>query len=204
MELSAHKRRFYTIEEYLRLERVATDKHEYRDGEIVAMSGGTDDHSLIIANTVGEIRNRLKGKSCRVYESNLRLTIPRAGRYLYPDATIFCKKPALDPKDDHHETVLDPRVVIEVLSPSTAAYDRGEKFDIYRMVESIQEYVLISTTEARVETFYRQPDGAWVFGTAAGLKASIKLRAVELEVPFEEIYYDVRFPPPEIPPVESH
>jgi Uma2 family endonuclease len=150
MEPPAEKQR-HSIAEYIRRERDALDKHEYRDGQILLMAGGTADHSLIVANAIREIGNRLKGKPCHVYDSNLRVRIPRTILYTYPDATILCGPRQLDPDDPSGETVTNARVIVEVLSPSTEAYDRGEKFDRYRQLDSLEEYVLISQATPRLE-----------------------------------------------------
>jgi len=116
----------FTISDYLNRERDSLEKHEYRDGEILAMSGGSARHSLISANVIRELGNRLKGKPCRVYDSNLRIRIPRSVLYTYPDASVVCDAPQVDPDDPLKETVINPTVVVEILSPSTEAYDRGE------------------------------------------------------------------------------
>src|SRR5690349_8973489 len=116
MTLSAGRTRRYTVEEYLRLEKDATEKHEYRDGEIVAMARGTYEHSLIITNVIGALWNRLRGKPCRVLESNLRVRLARSVLYSYPDAMVLCGPPQFDPQDVSRTTVLNPRLVVEVLS----------------------------------------------------------------------------------------
>jgi Uma2 family endonuclease len=185
----------YTVEQYLRLEREASDKHEYRDGEILAMAGGSPNHSLIIANVIREAGNQLKGKPCRVYESNLRIRIPRKTLYAYPDSSILCAPPQFDPDDRSGQTILNPRLLIEVLSPSTEAYDRGEKFNRYRELESLQEYVLISQDTPRIESFLRQEGGAWLFRTWNGPDAVAVFRSVDIELPLAEIYTGVEFPP---------
>ena len=195
MGVPAERTRRYTVEEYLRLEKDSTEKHEYRDGEIVAMAGGTYEHSLITANVVGELRTRLKGKPCRALESNLRVRFGRSLLYSYPDATVLCGAPEFDPHDPSRMTVLNPRLVVEVLSPSTEAFDRGEKFDRYRQIESLQEYLRGVQDRADVQTFFRQPDGTWLFTAAAGLDSAIKLRSLEIELPLGEVYAGVTFPP---------
>src|SRR5450755_1942635 len=119
MERLAEQPRRYTVEEYLRLEHESPEKHEYRDGEIIAMAGGTYEHSLIIANIIGELRGRLKGTPCRVNESNLRVRVARTVRYSYPDLAVVCGEPQFDPKDVNRTTVTNPRLVVEVISEST-------------------------------------------------------------------------------------
>jgi Uma2 family endonuclease len=193
MTEAAAKRR-YSIEDYLRLERDSRDKYEYDDGEILAMSGGSPTHSLIASNVNGELRARLKGKRCRVYESNLRISVPGKRRYVYADGTVICGLLEYDPADTKQETVVNPEVIIEVLSPSTEKYDRTKKFDLYRSAASFREYVLVSQDVPRVETFLRQPDGTWAFDVAAGLQTSVRLRSLNTEVPLAEVYAGVEFP----------
>lgn len=122
----------YTPQEYLRREYEAAERHQYYHGEILAMAGGSPDHSLIISNVNRQIGNRLEGKPCRVYESNLRIRIPRTTLYTYADATVICGERQFDPLDARKQTILNPTLVVEVLSPSTEAWDRGGKFENYR------------------------------------------------------------------------
>lgn len=194
MGLPVEKRRF-TIQEYLALEEKAVDKHEFHDGEILAMSGGTIEQSTIIINIGSELRSRLKGKSCRPLDSNIRVRIPGLARYMYPDISVICGPPEFDPDDKKRTTIINPRVIIEVLSDSTEAYDRGEKFSLYRELESLEEYVLVSQRNAQVETYVRQKDATWLFTAWTGLKASVKLQALQIELPLSEIYLDVAFQP---------
>lgn len=189
------ERRHYTVEEYLRLERDAIERHEFRDGEIIAMSGGSVVHSQIISNCNGEIRSRLKGKPCRAYDSNLRVRIARGRLYSYPDVTVICGDPIIDPDDRTGETVTNPRLILEVLSPSTEPYDRRTKFDRYREVGTFREYVLVSQEMARVETYFRQDDGSWAFDVAGGVDSFAHLRSIEIELPLAEGYAGVTFPP---------
>src|SRR3712207_6620450 len=132
-----------TAAEYFRLEQDAAEQHELRDGEAVAMSGGTGEHSLIIANLIGEVRSRLKGRPCRVDDSNLRIAVNPGTRYLYPDASVICGPVDYDPADIARHAATNPKVNVEGLSPSAEAYDRGEKFLRYLKVASFEEYVLV-------------------------------------------------------------
>lgn len=184
----------YTIAEYLAMEEKAVDKHEYHAGEILAMSGGSVRHSLIAANVVGETPSRLKGSGCRVFESNLRVAVARSARYFYPDASIVCGEPAIDENDPQATTITNPRVVIEVLSDSTEAYDRGEKFGHYRLLDSLQEYVLVAQTTPSVEVYTRQGDGTWIFTASRGLDASATLRSVGVALPLAEVYAGIDWP----------
>jgi Uma2 family endonuclease len=184
----------YTIEEYVRREATAGEKHEFHDGDIQAMSGGSPEHSLIIMNTSSAIHTRLRGKPYRNYESNLRIRIPSVRRYVYADGSIFCAPLEYDPEDPSRQSVVNPRVIIEVLSPTTEAYDRGEKFSQYRRLDSLIEYVLISQSEALVETFVRREAGAWLMTPFSGLESVAKLQGVEIDLPLSEIYAGVEFP----------
>lgn len=189
----------YSVEEYLELERDADVRHEYDEGEILAMSGGSLEQSIIAANVIREAGNALKGKPCRVADSNLRVRIARRNRYLYPDALIFCGPPQFDPQDVKRHTILNPRVVVEVLSPSTEAYDRGDKFAQYRLIDSFEEYVLISQDKPNVESWLRQPDGAWSIAIHAALDGVAAIRCLGVDIPMAEIYAGVEWPEPPSP-----
>ena len=188
-----------TPEEYLARERDARERHEYYHGEVFAMSGGTPQHSLIIANVNGELRAALKGKPCRVYESNLRIRIPRTTLYTYPDASVVCGPLQFDPLDARKETVINPTLLVEVLSPSTETWDRGGKFQNYQQIESLREYVLVSSEKALLETFLRHEGGTWIYAAAAGPEARARFNSLGVEIPLAEIYAGVEFPPPSEP-----
>lgn len=186
-----------TIEEYLLLEANAQERHEYRDGEIIPIQGGTPEHSLIIANILGELGNTLKGKPCRVYDANLRIRTPRPSLYTYPDACVICGDTQYDEKDQNRTTVTNPRVIIQVLSKTSESDDRGERFRRFRSLESLEEYVLVSQTRPWIESFLRQSDGSWRFATASGLDAQVELRSLQVKLPLSEIYAGIKFPPEE-------
>jgi Uma2 family endonuclease len=193
----------YSVDEYLRRERDSVDKHEYRDGEILLMAGSTANHSLITANIIRSVGNALAGKPCHMFDSNLRILIPRKVIYTYPDATVICGAVQYDPRDKSTGSALNPKLIVEVLSPSTEAYDRGEKFDSYREIDSLQEYVLVSQTSPHIQTFLRQKEGMWLFGAFAGMDAVAKLRSLEIEIPLREAYVGVEFPPSAPAPVSE-
>jgi Uma2 family endonuclease len=158
------------------------------------MSGGSPDHSLIISNVNGELRSLLKGKPCRVYESNLRVRIPRTTLYTYPDASVICGERQFDPLDARRETVTNPTLIVEVLSPSTEGWDRGGKFQNYRQIDSLREYVLVSSDKPLVETYLRQQEGAWVLNAFAGTDARVRLVSLGVELDLAEVYSGVQFP----------
>jgi Uma2 family endonuclease len=186
-------------QEYLARERAATYRSEYFDGETFAMAGGSPQHSLIKVNVTGELRARLKGARCTAYDSDLRVLVSRTGLYTYPDASVICGP--LEFEDEHRDTVLNPTVVVEVLSESTEAYDRGKKFGHYRQVPTLREYLLVSQEEPRIERFFRNDDGTWTLTEAAGLEATLRLPSLGIEIALREVYDKVEFPPP--PPIDA-
>ncbi len=147
-------------DEYLAFERGADERHEYADGEIFAMSGGTIEHATIAGNIIRDLGVALFGGACRVLTSDMRIHIAATGRYVYSDALVVCGPPRF--QDDKRDTLLNPRLVIEVLSDSSEAYDRGDKFAQYRSIDSLRTYLLASQKAPRIEVFLRQPDDSWV------------------------------------------
>jgi Uncharacterized protein conserved in cyanobacteria len=190
--MSAAQKRLISPQEYLERERRAEFKSEYIRGEVFAMSGATARHTLIAANVLGELRQRLKGGPCRVYGSDLRVKAEKAGHYAYPDVVVVCGEPEFE--DKYFDTLLNPKVIVEVLSPSTENYDRGEKFRSYRTLPSLQEYVLVSQDEPLVERYVRQSDVNWLLAPFAGITAELPFESLSVVVPFGEIYAGVTFP----------
>jgi Uma2 family endonuclease len=195
MGLPATKHR-YTVEEYLRREAAALDKHEFHEGEILAMSGGTYRHSLIAANVIGALWSRFGDSRCRPLDSNMRVRVPPTDRYVYPDATVVCGEPQFDPQDPKLMTIVNPRVIFEVLSESTEAYDRGAKFTRYREIESLEEFVLVSQDRPLVEAYARQPGGTWLLAPSSGIDAVAALRSLQISLRLSEIYRNVSFATP--------
>lgn len=182
-----------TIEEYLDFEYHAKSKHEWRDGIVTAMAGGSVEQALISANAIRAIGNRLPS-DCRVYTSDLRIRSLRSSLYHYPDITIVCGPPEYDPQDKHKQTIVNPKAIIEILSASTEADDRGTKFERYRAIESFEEYVLVSPGLPKVEQFHRNDDGLWVINPFVdGLGATAHLQSVGIDLPLAEIYANVEF-----------
>ncbi len=192
MALPVETRR-YTIAEYLELEAKSQTKNEFHNGEILAMAGGTFEQSIIKSNLMRVLGNRLEGKGCRALDSDMRVRIAGRSTYVYPDATVLCGPPQFDADDHNRTTILNPKVVIEVLSDSTEAYDRGEKFSLYREIESLQEYVLVAQRSPRIEVFHRHPDGSWLFTHFSGIEAIAKIRCVGIELPLREVYAGLDF-----------
>ena len=177
-----------SVAEYLALERNSDIKHEYLDGEVYAMAGAKEGHNLITGNVVTALNVQLRHRPCRVYPSDMRVKLP-TGLRTYPDVSIVCDKPQFE--DDERDTLLNPEVIIEVLSPSTEKYDRGRKFQHYRTLTSLQEYILISQEAHRVERYLRQGDGTWVLSDIIGLDSSITLTKIDCTLQLADIYAKV-------------
>ena len=182
-----------TVAEYLRRERSADHKSVYYRGEIFAMSGGSPRHALIAANTIGEARSALKGKPCNVYTSDLRIATDPDGLYTYPDASIVCGPPQFI--DDRQDTVTNPTVLTEVLSPGTEAYELGGKSDLYRGIDSVRELILIDRGRVNVRRFVRQNSGAWLLWRYDSIGDTLPIEAADIELPIAEIYRDVELDP---------
>jgi Uma2 family endonuclease len=182
---------FASAAEYLAFERAAPDRHELIDGEVVAMSGGTREHSLIALNIGGELRAALRERPCEVFSSDMRIKIAATGRYTYPDVAALCGAPEFE--DAARDTLLNPAAVFEVLSDSTESCDRGEKFAQYRQLPSLTDYVLASQKAVQVEHFRRQPDGSWLL-RVCGPGERIALDALGCGLAVDEVYLKV-FPP---------
>ena len=178
-------------EEYLARERRAEIKSEYHDGEVFAMSGASRAHNLIVTNFVRELSLRLRDRDCEVYPSDMRVKVDPTGLYTYPDVIVVCGEPAFE--DEHVDTLLNPTLLIEVLSESTEASDRGKKFEHYRKLEMLQGVVLVTQDEAHAERFTRQPDGQWLLGEASGLEAALHLASIDVTLPLADIYDKVLF-----------
>lgn len=182
---------FITPEEYLAKEREAEFKSEYYQGQMYAMAGARENHVLIITNLIGELRQALKGRECRVYSTDMRLLVPATGLYTYPDVTVVCGERNFI--DTTRDTITNPQLIIEVLSKSTEAYDRGLKFLNYQTLPSLQEYVLVSQNSPRVEQFGRQTDHGWRYQATEGPGTRVKLTSIEVDLALDEIYSEIEF-----------
>ncbi len=199
--MSAVPKQIYTLEQYLALERVAPYKSEFYRGQVFAMSGGSPRHNTISINLATSLRGRLRGTPCRPYNSDQRMRIPTNGLSTYPDVSVVCGELQLDAQD--RDAIVNPRVILEVLSQSTERYDRGKKFDLYRQLEPLREYILVSQDEPQVERFVRQEDGAWLLTVYKGLETELELATLDCVMPLSEIYEDVQFGPEETSPVDT-
>lgn len=188
MALAQKKR--YTPEEYLALEEKAEYRSEYDNGEIIAMAGGSFNHAQIIANLGRNIGNKISG-DCSVLTTEIKVRVENYRKFYYPDVLIICGRPAFYEKRD--DTVTNPVVIIEVLSDSTEAIDRGTKMLAYRNLESLREYVLISQNKPIVEQFIKDAEGVWIHKATIGLKSVVKFESVGVEMNLEEIYRRIEF-----------
>lgn len=215
--MSAHPEKefvYMTEAEYLAFERASPDekreiikqlgyvgrmldpegRHEYIDGQVVAMSGGSRRHSLIGTYTSNAIINALGDRPCEVYNETIQVQISSAGRYVYPDLTVVCGEAEFREQDPEKEyTLLNPQLIVEVLSPSTAGYDRGNKFHHYMTLPSLQEYALVSQDEPLIERFVRQDNDSWVLTVIRGLDAEIRFESINITILLAEVYRKVNF-----------
>jgi Uma2 family endonuclease len=181
-----------TPQEYLTIERRSEIKSEYWNGELFAMAGATEAHNVIVWNAGAELRTQLKERPCKAYPNDMRVRIPRSPSYKYPDIAVVCGKAEFE--DEHCDTLLNPVLIIEVLSSSTEAYDRGVKFEEYRTIASLQEYVLIRQDRPFIEQYRRQENTPfWLFSDAAGLEAVIELQSIGCTLSLAEVYEKVDF-----------
>ncbi len=194
MALPAQKLdRRLTVEEYLRFEETSQVRHEYHDGEVLAMSGGTFEHAAVTTNLVATLHAALRNGPCRVLDSNMRVAVSKSRQFVYPDASILCQPPQFHFSDPKRTTIINPRVILEVLSESTESYDRGEKFEKYRLIESLEEYVLLAQDRPAVDGYLRQPDGSWNLIAWQEMDSEAQVRCMKLSLPLSELYAGVAF-----------
>lgn len=186
------ERKYISPEGYLAMERESLEKHEYFDGEIFDMAGTSEGHAAICSNINASLNFQLKKRPYKSYQSDLRVYIPAMGLYTYPDVIVVCGKPQLL-EDDYLDTLLNLDLIVEVLSPSTADYDKGTKFDHYRTIESLKEYVLVWQDKKRVACYTKQADGSWVLRDFIGEDAEIGLTSIDCKLLIEDIYDKVDF-----------
>src|SRR5918912_1251120 len=171
---------YLSPEEYLAIERRAEYKSEYVDGVVYAMAGGSERHNLIAGNLITELNIRLRETPCRVYPSDLRVRVPSSKRFFYPDVSVVCGETEF--ADDARDVILNPVLIVEVLSESTAAFDRGKKFQSYQQIESLQEYLLVAQDEYVVEHFLRQENNHWLYTKVTGLEEAVVLPALKCQL----------------------
>ena len=193
MEIKEPAVKYYgkmTADEYLEWERKQEYKHEFAAGEIIDMEGASVKHNLILSNIIVSVGSNLKGKDCNIYPSDLRVFVKAKESYFYPDATIVCGD--LDLSDDKKDTVKNPSVIFEILSPSTEDYDIGRKFFFYMQIESLKEYILIDSLTSHIRVGRRQADNAWKFEEIFALEAMLHINSIGFSVELKEIYEGIK------------
>jgi Uma2 family endonuclease len=191
MPMSRIPQQRYTTAEYLSLERTSDVRHEFVDGQIVAMSGGSIWHAIICDNMLVRLTSRLEGSGCKPFSASLRVKIQATGNYTYPDLSIVCGERQME--DGRNDTLLNPKVLVEVLSPSTESHVRGWKFRNYQLIPSFEEFLLVSQDEPRVERFRRQGEVGWLMTHVSGLDQTVRIESIGCELPLREIYKEVVF-----------
>lgn len=183
---------FLTPDQYLARERQASFKSEYYRGEVFAMAGASVAHTQIKDNLARKAGNQLENGPCQTFTSDLRVKVSASGLYTYPDMTIVCGQ--LELEDSHQDTLLNPQIIVEVLSDSTEKYDRGAKFAQYRQIASLREYILVTQNAPLIERFSRQADGKWMLAIFSDMSAIFELATLPVRIPLAEIYRGVEFP----------
>ena len=181
----------YTPEQYLAIERAAEFRSEFYHGEMFAMVGASRKHNLIAGDVFGELRQQFKGRKCEVYQTDMRVKVNATGLYTYPDVVATCDDPRFD--DNHIDTLLNPKIIVEVLSPSTELWDRGKKFDHYRSIPSLREYVMIAQDHVHVEKFAINADGQWALSDYRTLDDVLVLDSISCQIKLSDIYARIDF-----------
>lgn len=185
--MSLQPKQAHTFEDYLAAERAGSDvKHEYVAGEVFAMTGATFEHNLIALNIAAELRNRLKGMPCTVQTADMRVRIVAAEAGTYPDVVVVCGEPAFH--DNRRDTLTNATLIVEVLSPSTEGYDRGNKFALYRALPGLRHYAVVAQDRVSVDVFTRDAEGRWVLTAYDRLDETVVLDAIGCTLPVAEVY----------------
>jgi Uma2 family endonuclease len=199
--MSSQPKTYLTPEEYLAIERQAETKSEYFNGEMFplrgmgkphdafAMVGASRKHNIITANIIVALGQQLRDKPCELYPSDMRVRVPETGLYTYPDVVVACGEPNFE--DDYFDTLLNPILIVEVLSPSTASYDRIKKFGYYRTIDSLSEYLLIAQDLYKVEQYVKQHDGRWLLSDISSLEAKVELVSIQCTLNLSDVYSKV-------------
>jgi Uma2 family endonuclease len=187
--MTSQPKNLLTPEEYLAIERNAEFKSEYFAGEMFAMAGASRQHNLIVSNLIRMLGNQLLERECNVYPSDMRVKITKTGKYTYPDVAISCSEELFE--DEYKDTLLNPVVIIEVLSESTEAYDRGKKFENYQNIDSLHEYVLVAQEPCRIEQYIRQNDKAWTYFEFHEANDIVQLTTIKCELSLKDVYAKV-------------
>jgi Uma2 family endonuclease len=190
--MSTQPKTYLTPEQYLEIERKAEYKSEYCDGEMFAMAGAGENHNQLVMNLAIGLGSQFRSRPCRVYSNDMRVRVVATGLYTYPDVVVVCGERRY--LDERRDTLLNPSLLIEVLSPSTEAYDRGRKFESYRSIESLSEYLLVASDRVHVDLYTRQPDGRWLLTSASRLEDSLDLQSAGFRLALAELYEKVDLP----------
>ncbi|MBL8149419.1 MAG: Uma2 family endonuclease [Blastocatellia bacterium] len=192
--MSSEAKKHYTLEEYFEIERNSDTKYEYWDGQIFAMTGASPEHNKISVNLIRELGLQLKKRSCELFGSDQRVKVPAWPPYRYPDLTALCSKPEYE-EIGGVKTLLNPALIVEVLSPSTEAFDRGEKFSYYKSIPSFCEYLLVSQHQPYVTQLTKESENKWIFSDVTGLQATIYLSSIDCSLNLSDIYLGIEFSP---------
>jgi Uma2 family endonuclease len=194
--MSAIPKHKMTMEEYIEFDKNNEGRWEYFDGEVIEMAGGTLNHNQIASNISRILGNKLEEKGCRALPGDMRLKAPKALPYRYPDVVVACGEPIIE-KIQGQEMLVNPLLIIEVLSSSTEGYDHGAKITSYQSIESFQEYLLIAQDRPHITQYARQQDRQWLRKDIEGMESALKLACMDCEITFDEIYRLVKFSPTE-------
>jgi Uma2 family endonuclease len=183
---AVYGKKIFTVQEYLEMEEASEGKHEYYRGEIFAMSGGTITHNIISLKVASRLEQKLRGKSCTPYNSDQRIYIEKNGLFTYPDISVICGE--VETRDYDENNITNPVIIIEVLSPSTRNYDRGDKFRLYRDIAGLREYILIDSEAIAIEAFRVNLEGLWELEEYKTKEEVLQLRTIQVSIPLLEIY----------------
>jgi Uma2 family endonuclease len=189
MSQALAQKQYFTVEEYLDIERQAQYKSEYYNGDIFAMAGGSPKHSAICVNLTRRISESLDNKDCLTFDSNLKLEIPKFNAYVYPDVMVVCGDVELS--EMGNDIITNPVLIVEILSQSTESYDRIKKFEYYRTLPTVKEYALVSQDEPKIEIYLRKNETIWVYSEIAGIDKAVLLKSIDCELALREIYQKV-------------
>ena len=191
--MPAHLQRTYTLAEYFDLELSSNERYEYWNGEVFCMSGVSENHALIETNLITLLNNKLRGRGCRVCPANMRLKVPSLPPYRYADLSALCGQPVFE-KIGGVDVLTNPTLIVEVLSESTEAYDRGDKFTHYKSLPSFREYLLVAQHRSHITQYVKQDDGSWRYGEVNEIAARLHLPSVDCVLALHEVYQEVTFP----------
>jgi Uma2 family endonuclease len=189
--MTTHTVTYVTPEEYLAAERLSETRNEYLDGGVYPMTGASLNHGRIVVNVATELAIQLRERDCDVLVNGMKVRLQESRKFFYPDISVVCGKPKFH--DERTDIMLNPDLIIEVLSPSTEAFDRGAKFQAYQTIESLKEYLLIAQDKPFIEQFVRNEDGKWTYAAAAGLESSLTLPSIDCTLNLAAVYKRVEF-----------